>query len=98
MPLLQSLCAYCIQYLWLKRAEMPQTAAQTKKVKTQLTQCGQLDQLNDWAILGDVKEGDFALVLALIRRDDVVHLKLGVRAIVVDEQLTPEITQRSWSV
>ena len=56
-----------------------------------LTKCRQLDKLNNGAILGDVQEGDLALVLALVRGHHVLHLELGVRPVVVDHELAPEI-------
>ncbi len=46
--------------------------------------------MNDWAVLGDVQESDFALVLALVRGHDVLDVELRVGPVVVDHQLTPE--------
>jgi hypothetical protein len=54
--------------------------------------------LNDWAVLGDVQESDFALVLALVRGHDVLDVELRVRPVVVDHQLTPErLPERLWA-
>jgi len=54
--------------------------------------------LNDGAVLGDVQEGDFALVLALVGGHDVLDVELRVRPVVVDHQLTPErFPERLWA-
>ena len=45
--------------------------------------------MDDRAVLGDVEEGDLTLVLALVRGDHVLDVKLGVGPVVVDHQLTP---------
>ena len=41
-------------------------------------QGGQLDQLHHRAVLADVEEGDLALVLPLVRREDRVDRQLGL--------------------
>ena len=41
-------------------------------------QGGQLDQLHHGAVLADVEEGDLALVLPLVRREDRVDRQLGL--------------------
>ena len=45
--------------------------------------------MNDWAVLGDVQECDFALVLALVRSPDVLDPQRGVGGGLVHYQLTP---------
>ncbi len=50
--------------------------------------------MNDRTVLGDVEEGDLTLVLALVRGHHVLHVKLGVRPIVVDHELTPSEKNR----
>ena len=42
------------------------------------SQGGQLDQLHHGAVLADVEEGDLALVLPLVRREDRVDRQLGL--------------------
>ena len=54
-----------------------------------LTERGQLDELDDGAVLGDVQEGDLALVLALVRGPDVVQPQAGALLVVVNDQLSP---------